>query len=74
MIDLSEGTGNWREFDRFKLGEKIAHLFRLPYKILVIEKEIHINKFAENVAVNRGSKLLVLSDKKKGLDWLLKNT
>ena len=71
LIDVSEAKGEWGAFTRFKVGEKVSEVFKYFYKILAIEKEEKINKFAENTAVNRGANLLVTSDRKKGLEWLL---
>jgi hypothetical protein len=71
LIDVSEATGEWGAFTRYQVGEKVSEVFKYFYKILAIEKEEKINKFAENVAVNRGANLLVTADRKKGLEWLL---
>jgi hypothetical protein len=73
LIDLSGAKGELRGFGRFEIGKKVSRVFNIQYKILAIEKEERINKLAENTAVNRGANLLVTSDRKKGLDWLLKD-
>ena len=73
LIDLSGAKGELRETGRFEVGKKVSQVFNYLYKILAIEKEERINKLAENTAVNRGANLLVTSDRKKGLDWLLKD-
>jgi hypothetical protein len=71
MVDLLNVKGSLSEIDRFKIGEKIAQLFPIPYRMLAIVKEERINRFGENTAVNRGANLHVASNKKDGLDWLL---
>ena len=71
LIDVSAAKGKWEDFDRFLAGEKVSQVFKHHYKILAIDKEEYINKFAENTAVNRGANFLVTPDRKKGLEWLL---
>ena len=73
LIYLSGAKGELRGYGRFEVGKKVSQVFNIQYKILAIEKEERINKLAENTAVNRGANLLVTSDRKKGLDWLLKD-
>ena len=72
LIDVSRATGDWDDFDRYKIGKKVSQLFESPYKIAAIEKLEKINKFAENTAVNRGTNLLVVSNSNEALKWLLK--
>jgi hypothetical protein len=72
LLDVREAKGKWKDVDRFRVGEKAAHLFVASYVILVIDEKEQINKLAENTAYNRGVKTLVTDDKRAGLDWLLK--
>jgi hypothetical protein len=72
LIDLSEANGEWREFERFQLGERASQIFRPPYRMLGIDNLEKINKFAENTGVNRGAVLFVTNDRTEGLSWLLK--
>ncbi len=58
--------------DRFWMGEYIAELFGPRYRIAVLYVKEFINKFAENVAVNRGADLLVTHDDAEALEWLMK--
>ncbi len=37
----------------------------------LVTKQEYINKFFENVVVNRGGQLLVSSSEQEALDWLL---
>ncbi len=66
-IDLSLPDN---EMTRYFTGEKIASTF-LSYKIAICMRTERINKFAENVAVNRGATMLVCDTEKEGIDWLL---
>ncbi len=72
LTDTSRAKGNWQEFDRFRIGEKIALHYPPPYKIAVIEKKEIINKFVENTAYNRGVDILITDDRKSSMDWLFK--
>jgi hypothetical protein len=74
LIDVSAAKGKWEDFDRFLAGERVSQVFGYHYKILAIDKEENINKFAENTAVNRGASFLVTPDKEKGLKWLLEKS
>src|SRR5204863_8801150 len=42
------------EMDRFEAGVALAEIFGYRLKVAVLYQPAHINKFAENVAVNRG--------------------
>lgn len=63
-----------QEMDRFYAGEKIAYLFNKPnlIKIAVLAPKENQDKFAENVAANRGAILKAFSDKNDALDWINK--
>ncbi len=71
MLDVTGATGKWIDIDRYLMGKKTADYFRAPYKIFVLEKKKHINKFTETVANIRGVNILITHDKKEGMDWLL---
>lgn len=71
LLDVSGANGEWEEFDRFRVGEKISHYYQPPYKIAVIEKKERINKFVEDTAYNRGVSILVTDDRSAALNWLL---
>jgi len=67
LVNMHGAKGLWRQFDRFKVGEQVALLFRGTYRILIIDHKDLINKFVENTAANRGVNILV----EAYLDWLL---
>ena len=58
--------------DRFFLGETIANLLGSKIKLAIVWPGEHINKFTENVAVNRGTQLLIVGDFETAKEWLLK--
>jgi hypothetical protein len=61
-----------REMEKFYIGELSVNMFGSKVKTAILSKPEQINKFLENVVVNRGGRLYVTSSEKEGLDWLLK--
>ena len=57
--------------DRFFVGETVARLLGPPIRLAVLWPSEHITKFAENVATNRGSQILVVNDFETAREWLL---
>lgn len=70
LVDLTNVTGEYTKLGRFQVGQKIAELFKPPCRIAALERLERINKFTEDVAVNRGAFVLVTHDLKSALDWL----
>jgi hypothetical protein len=58
LIDASTLSPPRADFYRFLAGQDLAALCPLPLKVVVVCQEQWMTKFAENVAVNRGAKLL----------------
>jgi len=65
---------NLSTMDRFYIGENIAQVLGPKIKLAVLLPKEHINKFAENVAVNRGGKVFVSHLFEEAEDWLLNDT
>jgi hypothetical protein len=59
------------EMERYVVGEMFAALFRTDQRIAVVYRPELINRFAENVAVNRGAQLAVFDSVASALPWLL---
>ena len=75
LINALNVTGtNLPTMDRYFLGENIAKLLGPKIKLAVAWPGEHIDKFAENVAVNRGTQLLVVGDIETAKEWLLKES
>jgi hypothetical protein len=60
------------DFERFVLGELVAEIFRSRYRIAVIYRPQFTNRFAENVAINRGASLFVAGSESEALEWLMR--
>jgi len=71
---LNVNGTNVPTMDRFFLGETIAKLLGSKIKLAIVWPGEHINKFTENVAVNRGTQLLIVGDIETAKEWLLKES
>ncbi len=71
LVDMMTLSGGPTDQDKFLLGERAAKVMNYPIKTLVLNEKSKNTGFAENVAVNRGARLLVTDDCKAGLEWLL---
>ena len=60
--------------ERYFIGETIAKTLGPKIKLAVVWPREHINKFTENVAVNRGIQILVVGDFETAREWLLKES
>ena len=60
------------EIEKFRIGEMGVEVLGKRVRIALFTKPEYINKFFENVAVNRGGQLYVAGSEKEALDWLLK--
>lgn len=66
-LDLTALT----EFERYKIGEKIANTFGGKYKVAVVMIENEYNGYTETVAVNRGTNYKVFFSMEKAKKWIL---
>ena len=72
LVDGSNLTGtNLPTMDRYFIGETIAKMLGGKVKLAVVWPKKHINKFAETVAVNRGSSIIVVDTIGTAHEWLL---
>ena len=62
---------NVRDMQKFYIGALVATIFGNKFKLVMLRKPEHINKFAENMAVNSGANVHVESSEQKALSWLL---
>lgn len=66
-VDLPDVT----DMEKYYIGTLGAEMYRGKIKVAMLRKQDHINKFTENVAVNRGGLLHIVSDEQEALRWLL---
>lgn len=60
------------EMQKFHIGELGSGVLTSGIKVAVFSRREYVNKFMENVAVNRGAQLYVAGSKQAALSWLLK--
>jgi len=70
LIDATDVTPP-TQMERFHMGEYAASVDQHRNTIALFTKPEIINKFFENVAVNRGVNINVSGSEKEALDWLL---
>ncbi len=66
-VNISSPT----QMERFRMGEIAAAVDKHKNRIALFTKPEIINKFFENVAVNRGVSITVVPGEQEALDWLL---
>jgi hypothetical protein len=70
LIDAVHVSG-LSEMEKYLIGEQGAGVFGRKAKAAIVSKPELINKFLENVVVNRGGHLRVLGSEQEALSWLL---
>lgn len=70
LVDISGMTGKVRSMERFELAVKGTALFRKFGKVAVVYRKDEINRFAENVSVNRGMDARIFEDTNAAKEWL----
>jgi len=71
LVDGLNVSAPMPDMERYDVGELAAAVFGHRYKIAVIYRLEHINKFMENVAVNRGAYLNVVGSELEAIEWLI---
>jgi len=59
------------EMEKFYIGEAGVGVLGGKVKMALVTKQEYINKFFENVVVNRGGQLFVAGSEQEALHWLL---
>jgi len=70
IVDLTQMEGNPSILDRYTIGAEVARIFGAKIQCAAIAKQSMINYMVENVAVNRGAKLKVVSTLNEAMEWL----
>ena len=70
LLDLMELSRPASEITRYYSGLKIASAFDYSYKIAGYAQGEKINRFAENVAVNRGANMKIFTCETDAVNWL----
>ena len=70
IVDLTQMEGNPSILDRYTIGVEVARIFGAKIQCAAIAKQSMTNYMVENVAVNRGAKLKVVSTLEEAREWL----
>lgn len=71
LFDCRNLSNPKSEMLRFYAGKHLSHVLGYPYKIAAIVNKEMYNKFAENVAKNRGANVKVFFQEMPAVEWLL---
>ena len=70
LVDISEVSGTMGGMDSYTLGETASRIWG-NLKIAFVYRGEQINKFFENVVVNRGVQTIIVQDVNLALEWLI---
>lgn len=72
LVDITrvEMEGTMPGLDRFIIGELLADLLAPRIKLAAVAQPQIVNRMAENVAVNRGMRMLVFFTREEAIHWL----
>ncbi len=74
LVDLREVDGPYTFMDRYQLGELAGmHLSKVPIAVLAHEIQTDKQRIGKVVALNRGARLEVFTDRDGALAWLKTN-
>jgi hypothetical protein len=71
LLDTMNVSG-LSEMEKYFVGEQGAKILGHKLKSAIVSQPEKINRFMENVAVNRGARLRVFGSEQEALNWLLK--
>jgi hypothetical protein len=70
LVNIVKMTGKVSPMERFELAMKAVPLFQHKGKYALVYRKEEINRFAENVGVNRGLNARIFSDMDEAKQWL----
>ncbi|HME01083.1 MAG TPA: hypothetical protein VKM93_27695 [Terriglobia bacterium] len=70
LLDTTGLAGPIPHLDMFELGVHCAEVWKAAFRIAIISRAGGINKFFEDVARNRGVRVLVAANQDEAIHWL----
>jgi hypothetical protein len=70
LVNITEMTGKVSPMERFELAVRGVSLFQFKGKYAIVYRKEEINRFAENVGVNRGLNAHIFCDMDEAMQWL----
>jgi hypothetical protein len=74
LVDVRDMSPQKSDLSRYYTGEYIAKILPYPFRVAAIDTPEFINRFVENVAVNRGAFFAAFAQEKAAIEWLMKGT
>jgi hypothetical protein len=74
LLDITEVIGTIPDIDRFLLGEYASTCWKHPLRVALVGRAETINKYFENVAVNRFVWTIAVPDVPTALNWLIEKS
>ena len=71
LLDLSAVAGSIPVLDMLVVGEHCARVWKRTRKLAIVSRNGGLDKFFEDVSVNRGVVLAVLPNQSAALEWLM---
>jgi len=70
LLDTTGVAGTIPHLDLFELGVHCAEVWKAAFRVAIISRDEGINKFFEDVAGNRGVRVLVVANQDTAIQWL----
>ncbi|MGO9272436.1 MAG: hypothetical protein ACLQOO_19770 [Terriglobia bacterium] len=70
LLDITGLAGSIPHLDMFELGVHCAKVWKAAFRVAIISRAGGINKFFEDVAGNRGVRVLVVENEDAAIQWL----
>jgi len=70
LLDTTGLAGAIPHLDLFELGVHCAEVWKAAFRVAIISRAGGINKFFEDVAGNRGVRVLVVANADAAIQWL----
>jgi len=70
LMDIRGVTGKISTWDRFKLAQYLLNNYGRNMRVVVVYRPEDVNRFFEDVVVNRGGKFRIFTDLASACKWL----
>jgi hypothetical protein len=70
LLDTTGLAGSIPHLDMFELGVHCAEVWKAAFRVAIISRAGGINKLFEDVAANRGARVLVVANEGAAIQWL----
>lgn len=71
LVDIRKLSGNIQGMDRYEMGDKAGMVWDKSFKVAIVYRPEAINRFFEDVAINRGVNTRVFFTEEEATGWLI---